>query len=125
MKILDDNSKYGGHVNFIDNNDVFVDYDLSQSCCEHADWYIADEIIPYSSDDANHETPDVSDYVFSLDFFQDVPSSDLDEGGMAVFKLIADGKIDLYLHLFNCHNGYYGHGFEMKHGGEIVNDGCL
>lgn len=125
MKILNDNSKYGEHVNFIDNNDVFVGYDLSQGCCELADWYIADEIIPYSSDDAEHETPDVSDYVFSPDFFQDVPSSNLDEGGMVVFKLIADGKPDLYLHLFNCHNGYYGHGFEVKHGGEIVNSDTL
>lgn len=131
MKILDSNETYGGHVNFIDDNDVFVGYDLSQDCCEDANWYTADSIIPYSYEcnqgDVKQptEVPDVSDYNFNPDFFQEVASSDLDFGEMVVFKMVAEGKPDLYLHLYNCHNGYYGHGFEVKHGGEIVRSGTL
>lgn len=114
-------------VNFIDDNDVFVGYDIGQDCCEHAGWFIADTITPYSydSDYDVKESPDVETYFFDKGFFQEVGSRDLDAGGMVAFKLIAENKPDLYLHLFNCHNGYYGHGFEVKHGGETVRDGCL
>jgi hypothetical protein len=131
MKILDNNEKYGEHVNFIDDNDVFVGYGMGQNCCEEADWYIVDRIIPYTYDWLDDhqprpdKVPDVSEYNFDPDFFQDVPSDCLDAGEMVVFKLIANDKPDLYLHLYNCHNGYYGHGFEVKHGGETVRSGYL
>lgn len=128
MKIFEGNtSSWGSKVNFVDDNDVFVGYDTDQSCCEHADWFIASAITPYDYNDDidSKETPDIEGYCFDPQFFEDVESSDLDSGGMAAFKLISDGKPDLYLHLFNSHNGYYGHGFEVKHGGEVVREGCL
>jgi hypothetical protein len=128
MKIFEGkDSSWGEKINFVDNNDVFVGYDMGQCCCEGADWFIADTITPYSydSDDDSKEVPDVEAYVFDKDFFQEVESGDLDDGGMVAFKLIAENKPNLYLHLFNCHNGYYGHGFEVKHGGETVLNGCL
>jgi len=128
MKIFEGKeSSWYKKINFVDDNDVFVGYDMGQDCCEHADWFIAETITPYTcdSDDDSKDVPDVEDYVFDKDFFKDIESSDLDEGGMVAFKLIAENKPDLYLHLFNCHNGYYGHGFEVKHGGETVRDGCL
>lgn len=122
MKIFTGNeSSWQEKVNFVDENDVFVGYDMEQDCCEHADWFIANKITPYSYDDEDKkEVPDVEAYSFDKDFFQTVESQDLDEGGMVAFRLVADGKPDLYLHLFNAHNGYYGHGFEVKHGGETV-----
>ena len=128
MKIFEGNeSSYGSKVNFVDSNDVFVGYDTDQSCCEHADWFIAEVVTTYSyeGDFASKETPNVEEYCFDLTFFQDVESSDLDSGGMVAFKLVSNGKPDLYLHLFNAHNGYYGHGFEVKHGGVIVREGGL
>ncbi len=76
----------------------------------------------------------MSDYVFDKDFFQtidylkDSDGSDwnaLDSGSVAVFRIVGKENKELFLHLFNCHNGYYGHGFEVKHGGEIVNEGTL
>lgn len=114
-------------VNFVDDNDVFVGYDLAQDCCEYADWFIAESITPYAydDDDDSKEVPNVEAYAFDKNFFQEVESSYLDGGGMVAFKLVAENKPDLYLHLFNCHNGYYGHGFEVKHGGETVRDGYL
>lgn len=119
-------SSWHEKVNFVDDNDVFVGYDTGQCCCEHADWFIAGKITQYSyKDDYEAEAPDVEAYSFDKDFFQEVDSSDLDSGGMVAFKLVADGKPDLYLHLFNAHNGYYGHGFKVKHGGETVRDNYL
>jgi hypothetical protein len=63
----------------------------------------------------------VADYRFDPDYFEDViparskyGSNVLDEGGMVRFRLVAEGKPDLYLHLFNSHNGYYSHGFNVE-----------
>lgn len=44
---------------------------------------------------------------------------------MVKFKLIAENMPSLFLHLFNCHNGYYGHGFEAKIGDETWKEGTL
>ncbi len=134
MEIMtEDTGSWSEKVNFLDDNAVFVGYDLSQDCCENADWYITDKIVPYSYDDTCDDdkcpTPDVSEYSFDPDFFREVPSGDLDDGGMVAFKLVAKDKPDLYLHLFNCRNDYcidqYGHGFKVEHGGEAVREGCL
>lgn len=128
MKIFTgDESSWHEKVNFVDENDVFVGYDMGQDCCEHADWFIADKITPYSYKDDYDKapSPDVTEYAFDKDFFQEVESPDLDAGGMVAFRIVADGKPDLYLHLFNAQNGYYSHGFEVKHGGEKVRDDYL
>jgi hypothetical protein len=128
MKVFKDNeSSWFTKVNFVDENNVYVGYDLGQDCCEHADWFITDQITPYDyrGTDGPENAPNIEDYHFDKEFFQNVESKDLDAGTMIVFRLISEGKPDLYLHLFNCHNGYYGHGFEVKHGGEIVRDGTL
>jgi hypothetical protein len=115
-------SSWDSKVNFVDMNDVFVGYDMGQSCCEDAGYFIADSITPYKYDMDKIESHDIEHYIFDKDFFEYVPSEDLDCGGMVAFKLVSDGKPELFLHLYNAHNGYYGHGFEVKHGGEIVKD---
>ena len=124
MKIID---SFSNKINFIDKNDVFVGYDLSQNCCEDAGWYITDKIIPYTytNSDIEYHIPDISNYIFDAEFFREIESIDLDSGNMVVFKLISFMKPDLYLHLYNSHNGYYGHGFEVKHSGIIIKDDML
>lgn len=47
-----------------------------------------------------------------------------DEGGVAVFRLVR-GEDQRFLTLWNMHNGYYSHGFEMETNGETVRSGCL
>ncbi len=129
MKVFKDGeSSWSEKVNFVDDNDVFVGYDMGQDCCEHADWFIHEEITSYSydmEDTVDKNTPDITDYCFDINFFKQIESSDLDAGGMVAFKLTSKNKPDLYLHLFNAHNGYYGHGFTVKHGGETVKNGDL
>lgn len=132
MKIfIEAHGYWGNKVNFVDNNDVFVGYDLSQCCCEHADWFISDAIAEYLPEELNQ--PDsLEGYNFDTEFFEELnelkrEDSDwnaLDMGAVAVFRL-TNGKEEKYLHLFNCHNGYYGHGFEVKHGGQKVQSGVL
>ncbi len=45
---------------------------------------------------------------------------------MAIFRIIK-GELDLpkYLHLYNYHNGYYGHGFQFKVGEKVIAEGGL
>ncbi len=48
----------------------------------------------------------------------------MDGGGMIIFRLV-NGCEEKFLHLYNVHNGYYSHGFEVKVGGKTTRDGSL
>lgn len=127
MKIFDSQSEggWGTKVNFADSNNVFVGYDMDQSCCENADWFIStsEDNIPQ---DSHGITENLEEYSFDKDYFVQVENpKDLDAGDMIRFRLIAEGKQILFLHLYNCHNGYYEHGFEMKINDVEVREGTL
>ncbi len=114
-----------GKVNFIDENDVFVGYDTHQDCCEYAGWFIAEKKTIFDSEKRTPKTPDVEEYVFDLGFFEKDSSPVYGSGGGVFFKLVALNKPDLYLHLFNVHNGYYSHGFTVEHDGKIIKSDYL
>lgn len=113
-------------VNFIDKNDVFVGYDMSQDCCEDAGYVFLTEPEMYGNFDTQIEedTLDLEGYIFDIDYFEDYGDLDLegskerwnslDAGGQVFFKLISEGKPDIYLSIYNSHNGYYGHGFDTN-----------
>jgi hypothetical protein len=133
MKIFNKTEEWSGKVNFVDDDNVLVGYSLTQACCEHADWFISTT----EDNDVKEDNGivDVDGYFFDKNYFvevepkkegsEDYRYSVLDEGGMVRFKLVAFGKPDLFLHLYNSHNGYYGHGFEATIGGIKWQDGCL
>lgn len=114
----------GDKVNFIDSNDLYVGYDLSQSCCEQASWYIADKPTMYR--DSNDEEGLRG---FNLEYFVFVPNSEveitsdednsLDLGSLVHFTLQDTQGNLLYLHIFNAHNGYYGHEAITNVSGEV------
>jgi hypothetical protein len=130
MKIFNTKEKYSEKVNFVDENNVFVGYDTDQSCCEHADYFISDK---EENEDRDNQgiLEGLEDYIFDTNYFKEVePKADnygscLDAGRMVRFKLVANNKPDLYLHLYNSHNGYYGHGFEFGIGTEVKQSGNL
>jgi len=128
MQILECDKGYGGSINFIDTNDVFIGYDLSQDCCEYADWYISESLeFVYPIDKIKRMDKSLYEHhVFNPSFIEGPnESSDLDAGMWVAFKMVDNGKPDLFLILFNSHNGYYGHGFELKIDGEIIHNGGL
>lgn len=120
MKIfLRDPDSWGERINFVDENNVFLGYSLSQDCCEHADWFIDDTAwqtrIP---DDLKkyQKTEGYDGWVFDTSFYMLTENSgEFDEGGMAIFKIKKD-RAEKFIHIFNSHNGYYGHGFEFTIG---------
>jgi hypothetical protein len=111
--------------NFVDDNNVFVGYDATQDCCESADWAIFDsEIYDPINSECTGES-DLPDYNFDSNYFKEWNPESCDEGGAVLFRLTKKDAPDKYLCLWNHQNGYYGHGFEVKHGGTIIHDGVL
>jgi len=116
MKVFEN---FDDKVNFVDENNIFLGYDLEQDCCEHAGWFISNK--PRKSIQRNKEF-DLTNFRFDKKFFKSVKFKDDDEdkeGGMVIFK-ITDGEKELFIHLFNVHNGYYAHGFEFKTDDKLI-----
>lgn len=113
MKYFEKDSKH----NFVDENNVFVGYDSYQSCCESADWSLFESV---PEPDVNYyitTKKDLPGYVFDINFFEEVVLDGLDSGRAVLFRLTKAGEKDMYLCLWNCHNGYYSHGLEVTHNG--------
>lgn len=136
MKIFDQlPGDWISKVNFVDDNNVVLGYDMGQCCCEHADWFIADKIADRIPDrDKAHDTVpiDMPGWNFDPAFFKKIErilseSGDynlLDDGGMVVFRIV-NGDQEKFVHLFNVQNGYYGHGFTFKIGEVVAQEGTL
>jgi hypothetical protein len=114
----------GGRVNFVDEADTFVGFDYMGSCCESFGWMLSSERPAAFSEGDNGIEP--AGFLFDRDFFEDtVPKAEcVEEGGVATFRLTKD-TAEIFLTLWNAQNGYYGHGFEVKHGGTVVKTGSL
>ena len=106
--------KKNGKVNFVDINNVFVGFDYESSCCERFGYCITDKIptrdIMYISDTQQ----DLESYIFDTEYCQYIYDSKDSDLAAVAFKLVSEGKPDLFLILYNSHNGYYSHGFQMK-----------
>lgn len=113
-----------GKINFVDDRNVFVGFDYEHSGSEFFGWSITRERAERLQD--GDPEMDVTGYVFDTSFFEDhlYRNIDMDDGGVAVFRLVRGGE-QLFLTLWNAHNGYYHHGFEMETNGETVLSGCL
>lgn len=132
MRVFADSEK----VNFVDENNVFVGYSLSRGCCEQADWFVSSGIhntqpsaivvdpIEAAAKGVPYKPKELRGYVFDTSFFKEVDGGDFDGGGMAIFR-VTNGHDEQFVHIFNSHNGYYGHGFKVTISGEVVRDGTL
>ncbi len=130
MKIFDKVEGWETKVNFVDNHNVMLGYDMGQQCCEQADWFIASRPatqLPRRFRKNNvkaPETPNLSGWRFDTKYFKELTFGTYGDDHVAIFRIVR-GKRKKYIHIFNCHNGYYGHGFEFKVDAEVVKEGCL
>ena len=109
-----ENTKWCSKYNFVDKNNRLVGFDMHSHCCESFGWGIGltkDEIENSPSNE------DLKPYVFANEPPTETDPPDGDCGGTISFRLIADGKPDLWLNLYNHHNGYYSHGWESSWAG--------
>jgi hypothetical protein len=128
MKIFNKTENWPSKVNFVDENNVVLGYDTDQLCCEHADWFIADVLTENCTN--REDTPDgtpeeMPGWNFDPAFIREVrDESEFDYGGMVIFRIVKDGA-QKFVHLFNSHSGYYGHGFDFKAGDVAIKHGHL
>jgi hypothetical protein len=120
MRIFDRDNK----VNFVDDYNVVIGYDTAQDCCEYAGYSITATPPTEVCEDCPSES-ELLPYRIVHDEKPEVDSVPVSEGGSVCFRLVADGLPDLYLNLFNVHNGYYGHGFTVEVGGIQIRSDVL
>jgi hypothetical protein len=88
---------------------------MSQQCCECADHGIW-ATIPEDPAVAHTTELDATSAIMERYNFVDEAYTEcdgnFDGGGSATFRMEAEGLPDLYLIIWNHHNGYYSHGFE-------------
>lgn len=106
-------------INFVDDRNNFVGYDLRDDCCAHGDWFISEKVHDSEPEDVKvlQTITEFPSYAFDRDFFKEAGNGS--EYNAVIFRLEPDDetKPTLYLHLFNCHNGYYAKGFVSCLGG--------
>jgi hypothetical protein len=114
------------HMNAVDDMDNLVGFSTADDCCAHGGWFVSDKIETNADAwdglemDGDRAYPE---YHLDASFFEALKEDD-DSGGAVVFRLASYGPDkDLYLHLFNCHNGYYGKGFSYQFKGKLIEGG--
>lgn len=117
MKVFERNGK----INFVDDNNVFVGFDYESICCENFGYYLI-----YKGEKIDCDF-DLDGYTFYTSYCEEKEGElDYCEENEVTFKLIKDECEPIFLSLFNHHNGYYAHGFEMGViNGENYFDGVL
>jgi hypothetical protein len=115
-----------GKTNFVDDNNVFVGYDMEQNYSEKFG-YMLNKKIPTNMNilESDLKESDLEEFNFDKKFIKDLPYPEYyKEGGAKCFRLEKDGK-EAYLTIYNYHNGYYEHGFEFTNINEIIEEGKL
>lgn len=136
-------------INFVDTNDVLVGFDAEQLCCESFGYFFSMENPQdlgreYKYCYPNFQPANLEELIFDTEFYNRGPGNP-ETGGFATFRLVAPGKLtgdyslknmrrrrvydgfvnEIFLVLFNHHNGYYSHGFEVTVGGREIKNGYL
>lgn len=130
MKIVTGPEEWREKRNFVDENNVVVGWDYEGQCCERYGYFFDerkhDRMPDYDTTDPRDPLPDdLTPYRFDPAFFEETSEGVSDAGAMAIFRLTAPNKPDLFLHLYNSHNGYYSHGFTVSVGGQQTRSGSL
>jgi hypothetical protein len=118
MKIFNGDNSWVNKVNFVDENNVVLGWDMSSQCCEQYGWFFNDTIVQSENMDGdidcNHNEPD------DIENWRFDPSFRAGDGESQVFRVFhIDPTISCkYLHIFNFHNGYYSHGFDWTVNGK-------
>ena len=116
MKVFTpDNSPWNAKVNYVDKNNRVLGYSMWQDCCESFGHCVLAKLPAPGGAPRDHALPDsvLEPYSFSPEAPTPLPSNVANEGGVLAFRIVADGLPDLWVVIWNFHNGYYSHGWEF------------
>jgi hypothetical protein len=77
-----------GKINFVDENNCVVGYDINKDCCEYADWTFRDNDNEYDPNEIElvKTLEEMDSYYFSDSYFKHITGGNtLDEGGVVFF----------------------------------------
>lgn len=139
-------------INFVDEADVYVGYDTGLLCCEDWGYFFSNSPPPPSGtnwrgyEDRRIELnpEDLEPFFFDPEFFVLNPWDASDSGHVA-FRLVRRRRTDretrhkhreavsegggyfeeIFLVLYNFHNGYYSHGFKCTVGDKVIQEGSI
>jgi len=128
MHIFNSTKDWPDKVNFVDDNNVALGYNMEEHCSGWPDWFIADE--PTAWPVRRVDTPDGTPAVmpgwnFDISYIKEVELGVFDGGGMRIFRITNAEGAEKFLHIFNEHNGCYGCGFDFKVGETVIKEGGL
>lgn len=121
MRVFETNESYAEKVIFVDDKNTFVSFDISQSCCESFGYFLTrTKPVPdvETAEADKIEGVDFPGYNFDTSFNEGELYPDHDGGGSATFRLTNEAAEEMFLTLYYHQNGYYGHGWDMRNGGE-------
>lgn len=128
MKVFTSND--GRKVNFVDDNNMLVGFDIYQNCCENFDYFFS-TVAGDESEKYFLEENSMQDY----SFINEEPQENIYVQGRdceycpthsVTFMLEHKNGQLAYLTLHNTHNGYYSHGFSFQDSiGKIISQGGL
>lgn len=117
IKIFNAETKWPTKVNFVDERNVMLGFDLEDQCCETVGWFLSDTII-----DRVQDTPgikEIPEYYFDTLFYKEFYGKD-GWTSFVVFRMLHESREkELFLHLYNT-NAMYSHGFEFADDGIII-----
>lgn len=120
MKIFESEWK----INFVDDNNVLVGFDNCQNCCENFGYTLTRKVPNDGCIESEHRL-DPEGFQFDTGFIFSQEKTEMwEEGGMVTFKMTKGDEV-MYLNLYNHHNGFYSHGFEMKINDQVERSGSL
>lgn len=119
MRIFDGQS---GRINFVDENNVLVGYDMTASCCEDFGWALSIESsLPYEKLNYAH----IGENGIDPEGYNFDPVAPSDDVYQKCFRLTNENDSHIYLILWNDQNGYYDHGFDMKKDDKTLFEGNI
>jgi hypothetical protein len=103
-------SSWSEKINYVDQNNRVLGYDMQSSCCESFGHGVY--ATPFGPENEDELIVDLTPYTFVDEPHSSEEScSTYDCGSAVAFRISAPNLPDLYVRLWNSHNGYYSHGF--------------
>jgi len=127
MRVFESGRGWESKVNFVDEENVLVGYDISEFCCESAEWSFHSSLPGCKANKVELSEGDLLDFRFDRGFFVQgnlATSEELFEGDAVAFRIVSPVR-EAFIVLRNSQNGYYSHGFEMSVGGVMLRRGSL
>lgn len=114
MKIMHEQEPWPTKVNFVDENNVALGYDLDYQCCEMAGWFLSDKPGDSLEETFEEKSMDLEGWVFDREYFVERGGEEIGDKykGYVEFRIVK-GDEQKFITIYNHHNGYYSHGFKF------------